>query len=94
MPAAEVCDAPPAGFFCRVRESLVPADVRALGMHTIWLQAVTHPPAERYIDLDWGGGHIEAYGVIIGPAGWRHVADSERAEKRLRDGVFTYDTRQ
>jgi hypothetical protein len=92
MPVGDVCDAPAAGYFCRVREALVPAEVRAVGMHTISLEGLGHD--EHYIDMDWGGGHIEAYGVIVWPAGSPHVADVERGERKLRDGVFRYDTRQ
>jgi hypothetical protein len=91
MSDGAVCEPAPRSSFCRVRESLVDRDVRALGMHTIWLQGLG---GDRYIDMDWGGGHVEAYGVIVGPTGWAHVADTERGEKRIRDGVFRYDTRQ
>jgi hypothetical protein len=80
------------GSFCRVNEALVPHEIRALGMRTIWLQGIG--TTERYIDLDWGGGHVDAYGVVIGPAGWAPPVDAERGEKRIRAGVFSYDMRQ
>ena len=89
MPTGLVCQPGERVSFCVVRETLVDRDVRALGMHTIWLQGLGD---ERYIDMDWGGGHTDAYGVIIGPVGWNHVADTERRETRIRDGVFRYDS--
>lgn len=91
-PAAEVCDRVHAGYFCRVRDELVPADVRALGARAITLQNVNGDV--RFVDLDWGGGHIDAHGVLIGPAGWQHEVNGERGERRLRDGVYGYDLRQ
>lgn len=80
------------GSFCRVNESLVPRQIRALGMRTIWLQGIG--TRERYIDMDWGGGHVDAYGVVVGPVGWAPPVDGERGERRIRDGVFSYDMRQ
>jgi hypothetical protein len=92
MPVAEVYEGQiHADYFCSVAAQLVSPEVRALGAHMISLQNVHR---ERYIDLDWGGGHVDAYGVIIGPSGWSHVADPERRERKLRDGVFAYDMRQ
>ncbi|HEY5925966.1 MAG TPA: hypothetical protein VIV11_29965 [Kofleriaceae bacterium] len=93
MPVAEVCAGEThAGYFCQVRESLVTSEVRGIGARSITLQAVRSN--ERYLDFDFGGGHVEAHGVLIGPAGWTHVANTERGERKLRDGVFAYDTRQ
>ncbi len=77
--------------FCFVRIELLPADIRALGMRSVTLQLP--PTGDRFIDLDWGGGHVAAYGAIIGPASWSHKADLERSERELRDGVFSYDLR-
>jgi hypothetical protein len=91
MPIEDVCAGDAAGrYFCRVRPDLIPDDVRALGA-TISLQNLR---GERYLDLDWGGGHVDAYGVLIGPADWSHAANAERGERKLRVGVFAYDTRQ
>jgi hypothetical protein len=81
-----------AGYFCEVKPSLVTDEVRALGAHSITLQNVDG--VDRYLDIDWGGGHVDAFGVLIGPKGWAHEPDTERGEKRLRDGVFAYDMRQ
>jgi hypothetical protein len=92
MPVEDVCGGEVrASYFCAVRPDLIPSDVRTLGARSISLENVR---GERYIDLDWGGGHVEAYGVIIGPADWPHQANEERRERKLRVGVFAYDTRQ
>jgi hypothetical protein len=91
-PVAEVCGPGEvaARTFCFVRAELVSAEVKSLGAHMVMLESERDA---HYINLDWGGGHVDAYGVIIGPAGWAHVADAERKETKLRDGVFRYDTR-
>jgi hypothetical protein len=92
MPVEEACDGEVhADFFCSVAVSMMPGDIRALGA-TITLQNARR--RDRYLDLDWGGGHSEAHGVLIGPAGWTHEADPERGERKLRDGVFAYDLRR
>jgi hypothetical protein len=91
LPVQEACVAGQTdGFFCSVRPTLLTPEVRRLGA-TITLQNLR---GERYINIDWGGGHVEAYGVIIGPSGWTHRADPEFREHRIRDGVFSYDQRQ
>jgi hypothetical protein len=93
MPAEEVCDGEVrAAYFCAVRPALIPAEVRELGARSISLENVRGD--QRYLDFDWGGGHVEAYGVLIGPADWTHEANTERGERKLRAGVFVYDTRQ
>jgi hypothetical protein len=91
LPVQEACTPGQTdGFFCAVRPTLFTPAVRQLGA-TITLQNLRD---ERYINIDWGGGHVEAHGVIIGPAGWTHRADPEFREHRIRDGVFSYDQRQ
>jgi hypothetical protein len=92
MPVDEVCTGTVhANYFCAVRDSLITDAVRDLGARSISVENLQSN--ERYIDLDWGGGHVEAYGVIIGPVGWTHVPNEERKERRIRDAVFSYDTR-
>lgn len=92
-PTDAICDGPvQADYFCRVKDSLVPDEVRALGVRTITLQGVRG--VDRYVDLDRGGGHVAAHGLLIGPPGWTHEADPERGERPVRDGVFAYDTRR
>lgn len=94
MPVEDVCaGAPhPQAYNCTVRAALLTDVVRRLGARSVVLANVHSN--ERYIDLDWGGGHVEAYGVMIGPIGWTRGVDPERKERRIREGVIAYDTRQ
>lgn len=92
LPVDEACKAGDgARYFCSVRPALFTPAVRQLGAASITLQ---DPRGERYIDIDWGAGHVEAYGVLIGPVGWTHRADPEFGERMIRDGVFSYDRRR
>ena len=92
MPVAKVCaDGTPLGdaYFCDVKPALLPDLVRELGCTSLTLQNL--PSSERYLDFDWGGGHEEAHGILIGPEDW--TPDTELYKRKLRDGVYTYDRR-
>ena len=92
-PIADVCAGDlMADFFCNVQRSLITDEVRQLGANYVSLQDVHSN--ERYIDLDWGGGHVEAHGVVIGQANWMPTPNAENNHRRIRDGVFSYDSRQ
>ena len=91
MPVSDACEAARfADYFCFVKPALETDAVRGLGAHLISIQNV-HSNG-RYIDLDWGGGHVDAYGVYVGPVGWS-PGDPDSPHHKLRDGVFTYDSR-
>jgi hypothetical protein len=92
LPVDDVCAGEiRADFFCSVRPALFTPAVRELGARSITLQNIR---GERYVDIDWGAGHVEAHGMLVGPSGWTRRADEEFQERAIRDGVFSYDKRR
>jgi hypothetical protein len=93
MPAEQVCtsDTPLRdAYFCMVKPALFTDAVRALDCTYVTLQNLHSQ--EHYLNFDWGGGHIEAHGILIGPEDW--TPDPQMYRHKLRDGVFTYDQRE
>ena len=76
-----------AGAVCFLKPELRSPLVRELLVNYVTLER----DRGRYLNLDWGGGFIDARGLWIGAPDWipKMKHDSQRIE-RLGDGVYTY----
>jgi hypothetical protein len=79
-PEAEVCRSGAAP--CLIARDRLSKEVR--GLAPTYVSLVHDRQGSRYIELDWGGGFLEARGLRIGPPGFRSIG------QRLADGVWCF----
>ncbi len=77
---------------CLVRPSLVTPEIRALGANYIFRSSTR--AGAGYLVLDWGGGFVDAYGVLVGAPGFVPDPNEGQPTQRLRDGVYSFKTEE